>query len=286
VKFDVVCVGSPFLDLIFHELSHLPRPGEEVLAKRLTLTPGGISNVAYACHQLGLSSAICAPRGVDALGQVLERLIQESGVHWVGRTAESTPISVAIPADRDRGFITVNPDMPPDVETLATIEARAIVSNLPNIARLPRRPGMYAILGDPEAVALAEKMTDPLTHLSAFFLNEREATLLTCLNDPLAAAHVLAALGTTVVMTRGHAGAVAVTSSGDEIVVAAPALEVPDPTGAGDAFTAAYIWSDLRGDSLERRMEIAVLYASRSIGGQSSRQKGLPLDEFIALLSE
>ena len=284
MKFDVVCVGSPFLDLIFHELSHLPRPGEEVLAKRLTLTPGGISNVAYACHQLGLTSAICAPRGVDALGQVLERLVQDSGVRWVGRTAESTPISVAIPAERDRGFITVNPETAPDIETLSTIEARAIVSNLPNIALLPRHPGTYAILGDPEAVALAGKMTEPLTHLAAFFLNEREATLLTCLDDPRAAAHVLAALGTTVVMTRGHAGALAVTPAGDEVSVAAPELEVPDPTGAGDAFTAAYIWSDLRGDSLERRMEIAVLYASRSIGGQSTRQKGLPLDEFVALL--
>jgi sugar/nucleoside kinase (ribokinase family) len=214
----------------------------------------------------------------------LERLVEDSGVRWVGRTTDATPVSVAIPAERDRGFITVNPQTAPDIETLSNIEARAIVSNLPNIALLPKHPGMYAIVGDPEAVALAGKMTEPLDHLATFFLNEREASLLTCLDDPLRAAHVLADLGTTVVMTRGHAGAVAVTPSGDEIVVAAPELEVPDPTGAGDAFTAAYIWSDLRGDSVEARMDLAVLYASRSIACQTTRQKGLPLSEFLELM--
>ncbi len=286
MRFDVVCVGSPFLDLIFHELSHLPTPGEEVLAKRLTLTPGGIANVAYACKQLGLESAICAPRGVDALGQVLDRLIEESGVHWVGRTTPSTPISVAIPADRDRGFITVNPNISPDIETLATIETGAVVANLPNVAKLPAGLRTYAILGDPEAVELSGKLTGPLDHIEALFLNEREATLVTCIEDADEAVRVLADLGTTVVMTRGPRGAVAVTPSGEFVSVSAPALEVPDPTGAGDAFTAAYIWADLRGEPLHRRMEVAVLYASRSIGESSVRQKGLPLEDFLVILSE
>ena len=284
MRVDVVCVGSPFLDLIFHELSHLPAPGEEVLAKRLTLTPGGISNIAYACHQLGLSAAICAPLGADPLGQLLEQLVAESGVTWVGETTTATPVSVAIPSQRDRAFITVNPFMPVDTQTLSTIEARAIVANLPNVAELPEHPGIYAIVGDPEAVELAGTMTSSLEHLAAFFLNEREACALMQSEDPVFAARQLAALGTTVVMTCGHKGAMAIDANGDEVEVTARAIEVPDPTGAGDAFAAAYIWADLQGFSLERRMKCAVLYASLSIEAASERQKGLGLDAFLEAL--
>jgi len=285
VKVDVVCVGSPFLDLIFHELSHMPKPGEEVLAKRLTLTPGGIANVAYACHQLGLRAAICAPRGNDELGLVLERLVEQSGVRWVGGPTDATPISVAIPAQRDRGFITINPFAAPDLETLSNIEARAIVTNLPNVEALPAHPKMYAIVGDPEAVHMAGKMTEPLEHLAAFFLNEREACALMQSDDPVVAARSLAALGTTVVMTRGDKGAIAIDCDGREVGVSAPAIEVPDPTGAGDAFTAAYIWADLKGDSLQQRVETAVRYASMSIQAACDRQKGLPLDDFTKTLN-
>jgi len=272
------------LDLIFHELSHLPAPGEEVLASRLTLTPGGIANVAFACHQLGLSSAICAPRGTDELGHVLERLVEQSGVQWVGRETDATPVSVAIPSQRDRGFITINPDVAPDTQSLSTIEARALVANLPNISSLPPHPRVYAIVGDPEAVQLAGTMTEPLTHLAAFFLNDREACALMLSDDPVDATRRLAALGTTVVMTRGDKGAIAVDPDGHQVEVGAPAVEVPDPTGAGDAFTAAYIWADLQGFSLSRRIEAAVLYASLSIQASSERQKGIPLSEFVAML--
>ncbi len=281
---DVVCVGSPFLDLIFHELSHLPAPGEEVLAKRLTLTPGGIANVAFACHQLGLSSAISAPRGTDELGQVLERLVEQSGVQWIGRETNATPISVAIPSQRDRGFITINPDAAPDTKSLASIEARALVANLPNVALLAPHPKVYAIVGDPEAVQFAGRMSEPLTHLAAFFLNEREACALMRSDDPVDATRRLAELGTTVVMTRGDKGAIAFDADGHHVDVAAPAIEVPDPTGAGDAFTAAYIWADLQGFELSRRVEAAVLYASLSIQAMSERQKGIPLAEFVAKL--
>ena len=284
MKVDVVCVGSPFLDLIFHELSHLPAPGEEVLAKRLTLTPGGISNVAFACHQLGLSAAICAPRGEDVLGRVLEELVADSGISWLGQVTDATPISVAIPAQRDRGFITVNPQEPPDLETLATIEARAIVANLPNVALLPEHPGIYAIVGDPESIEFAGTMTTSMQHLAAFFLNEREACALMQVDDPVVATHQLAGLGTTVVLTRGHKGALAVDANGNEVVVSAPAVEVPDPTGAGDAFTAAFIWGDLQGFPLERTMKSAVLYASLSIQAASERQKGLCLESFLTAL--
>ena len=82
-----------------------------------------------------------------------------------------------------------------------------------------------------------------LRHVSILKLAEEEAAVLAGGTDPDA----LAALGVPeVVLTRGEAGAVVVTPTGtDEI----PALAVPsaDPTGAGDAFSVAYLVSRTAG---------------------------------------
>jgi sugar/nucleoside kinase (ribokinase family) len=46
VNVDVVCVGDPFLDLIFLGLPGMPALGEERLAITLKVVPGGMANVA------------------------------------------------------------------------------------------------------------------------------------------------------------------------------------------------------------------------------------------------
>jgi sugar/nucleoside kinase (ribokinase family) len=82
-----------------------------------------------------------------------------------------------------------------------------------------------------------------LRHVSILKLAEEEAVAIAGGTDPAA----LAALGVSeVVLTRGEAGAVVVTAAGaDEI----PAMPVPyaDPTGAGDAFSVAYLVSRTAG---------------------------------------
>ena len=43
------------------------------------------------------------------------------------------------------------------------------------------------------------------------------------------------------------------------------AVEAVDTTGAGDLFTAAYVWADRLGAPLEERLRWAALYASLSV---------------------
>ncbi|TMC61016.1 MAG: hypothetical protein E6J17_09130 [Chloroflexi bacterium] len=116
---DVACVGSPFLDLIFRGLPAIPGPGEEQIAQELVIVPGAIANVAYALNRLGLDAVVCAPIGRDPAGRLLGELMADAGVRWVGRPAEATPVSVALPVHGDRAFVTAGPPPSVDVEALA-----------------------------------------------------------------------------------------------------------------------------------------------------------------------
>jgi sugar/nucleoside kinase (ribokinase family) len=264
---DVACVGSPFLDLIFRGLKALPGPGEEQVARDLVIVPGAIANVAYALNRLGLEAVVCAPVGRDPAGRLLGELMADAGVRWIGRSAPTTPVSVAMPVDGDRSFVTAGPPPTVDTDALAALEPRAVVVDLPSIGLLPPLPIVYAVVGDPE-------------------VNDREARGMTGVGDTDGAAAHLARLGATVVVTCGRSGALATEPHGRVVRVEAPIVEVDDPTGAGDLFTAAYVWADLAGRSLEDRLALASAYASLSLAGASSRQKGLTHDEFQHALTE
>ena len=282
---DVACVGDPFLDLIFLGLPALPVPGEEQLADRLRIVPGGMANVAYALGRLGLEAVVCAPIGRDPAGRLLGELMADAGVSWLGRPADITPVSVALPAHGERAFVTVSPPSTVDLETLAQVTARAVVVDLPSAALMPAHPRIYAVLGDPEVRAMAGRLPSSLDGLRALVLNEREARGLTGLTDVPGAAGHLAALGTTVVVTRGAGGATAIGPDGRTVDVGAPRADVADSTGAGDLFAAAYVWADLAGHPLEERLRLATRYASLSLERATDRQKGIALDDFTDLLA-
>ena len=285
MKVDVACVGAPFLDLIFRGLDGLPIPGEERLAQSLVIVPGGMANVAYALRRLELEAVVCGPVGHDPAGRLLARLMADAGVPWVGRDADATSVSVALPVDGERAFVTVMPPTAVDLETLARISPRAIVVDLPSMALMPADARVYAVVGDPEVQALVGHLPSSLGGVRALVLNEREVRGLTGLQDVTAAAGMLAALGTTVVVTGGAGGAVAVEASGRRVHVAAPPAEVRDTTGAGDLFVAAYIWADLADRPLDERLQLATRYASRSLERATDRQKGIELLEFMELLA-
>jgi sugar/nucleoside kinase (ribokinase family) len=279
VNVDVVCVGDPFLDLIFLGLRALPVPGEEQVADRLVVVPGGMANVAYALGRLGLGAVVCAPIGHDPAGRLLRELMADAGVAWLGRDAVATPVSVALPADGERAFVSVSPPPSVDLATLSEIESRAIVVDLPSAALLPAHPRVYAVVGDPEVEAIAGRLPS-MVGLRALILNEREVRRLTGRSDVPEAAGQLATLGTTIVVTRGALGATAIEPDGQAVDVRAPLADIVDTTGAGDLFAAAYVWADLAGCPLEERLQLATRYASLSLERATDRQKGIALADF------
>lgn len=78
------------------------------------------------------------------------------------------------------------------------------------------------------------------------FPNVDEARALSDRADPIDAARALTAYYGTVIVTLGPAGCVVAGRDSEPLVVAAPKASTVDPTGAGDAFCAAYLrcWID------------------------------------------
>jgi ribokinase len=282
---DVVCAGPPFLDIVFRGLARIPEAGEEVLASEVVIVPGAMANVAFALRQLDLDAVVCAPKGTDATGRLLQELMAEAGVPWIGEPTDSTSISVALPIDGDRAFVTVQTDPAVDVDAIAALSPRAVVVNLPLAARLPATSWIYGVVGDPQVAILREDGLQRLTELRALVLNEREARDLTGLSDTLEAVANLAAGGCLVIVTRGADGAAAAMPDGRVFEAIAVAADAQDTVGAGDLFTAAFIWADLLGRPLDERLNVATAYASLSLARPSPGQKGLTAAAFRDVLA-
>jgi len=282
---DVVCAAPPFLDIVFRGLDRIPPSGEEVLATAVSVVPGAMANVAFALRQLKLDAVVCSRIGTDPAGRLLQELMASAGVPWIGEPTGSTSLSVALPVDGDRAFVTFQADTTIDLDAIAALAPRAVVVNLPLPGPMPGTPWVYAVVGDPQVAILREHGHGSLAGLRTLFLNEREAQDLTGLPDTRDAAAELAAHGCLVIVTRGASGAVAALPDGR--IVEAPAIvtEAQDTVGAGDLFTAAFVWADLQHRPLDVRLNLAIAYASHSLSRPASGQKGLSVAAFRDVLA-
>jgi ribokinase len=258
-------VGSPaFLDLTFPGLEALPQPGEERYADDLVVSPGGGAITAIGAARLGLSVALAAPLGRDYAGQVIRAALADEGVAWVGSTVERSPATVVLPADGDRAMVTYDPAQQPTAIQLASSEPRTAIVGLRQIGLAPAEADVYVAAGDADARRAAGDPPADLGEARALLANEREALLLSGRRDAADAAAALAEHVACAIVTLGAEGALAV-ADGELVRAPGRPVEPVDTTGAGDLFSAAYVWADLEGLPLQDRLVWAVLYAALSV---------------------
>ena len=263
MSIDVACGELAFVDLTFAGLDGHPGPGEERRSRDRLRAAGGSAIVAVGARRRGLPAAVVSPIGDDADGDFLRDQLAAEDVVWAGRRVARTAVTAVLPADGERAMATFDPGEQVTAAELAAVDPRAVVISLPRLSLAPPGATVYATAGDAEARADVATPFD-LSGVRALIVNEREALLITGEADAEAAGRALARRAPCAVVTLGPRGALAATE--DELVhVSAIAVEAVDTTGAGDLFTAAYVWADRLGVPLEERLRWAALYAALSV---------------------
>ena len=146
---------------------------------------------------------------------------------------------------------------------------------------MPEDATYFATTGLVEVEAGFERPEAAISRARAVIVNEREATALTGRRGADAVEAILALGAASAVVTLGTRGAIAGDGGTIEEVPAA-VIDGVDATGAGDLFTAAYVWADLAGLSLAGRVTWASLAAGLSVRAPTALDGAVRLEELRA----
>ena len=276
-----LCVGILVADVFVPPLERLPAAGELLATGDFLLQPGGCAaNTAVALGRLGVRAAVCGRVGDDLLGDFVERDLRSREIDTSGvRRTEGygTSKTVIIPVvGEDRRFIHtfgVNAALTAgDIEPAALEAAEVIYVGgyliLPSLLedelaerlREARARGTRIVLdvAVPVGQRLPADAARTLLPLADYFVpNADEAFALTGESEPRRQAERFLDHGANAVMIKLGERGVYVRSGDEELEVHAPAMEVVEPSGAGDAFAAGLMVGILEGWEIERSVRFA-----------------------------
>jgi sugar/nucleoside kinase (ribokinase family) len=279
---DLAVAVPAFLDLTIVGLEDPPQLGQEHFASDLWRSPGGGAITAVGAARLGLATALAAALGDDLAGELIRDAVALDGVEVVVKRAPRTPVTVVIPVSGDRAMITIDRGVRVSRSDLAPLEPRAVAVNLDLLHAVPEGAAGYVTCGEDDARAYAGRPPAGLAGMHALFVSQREAVALTGTADAREAAGRLAELVRTVIVMVGPEGAHAVIDGDRFSSPSFDAGQVVDTTGAGDLFTAAYIWAELRGAEPEDRLRWANVYAGLSVTKPTGAGGAATAEELLA----
>lgn len=248
---DLVVVGMGYFE-VFVPPHVRPAPGEELFVDGIELALGGALNTATVAAALGLQVTLCMPMGHGIVDQAVQLLAQRLGITLVPFAARDNPaISLVFSDANDRSFVSTA-----DLEVLTSVERLPAGTwvHVPGLeeadrlaaplARARRDGARISVSGSwsPRQLGRIKGRSDHAWDL--LVLNEKEA--LAACDDIASAPQRLAGAAKSVLVTLGAGGAFGVLD-GVALRVCAAAVQVVDPTGAGDAFCGGVIAALVRG---------------------------------------
>lgn len=292
----VIVFGSINLDMIF-ELPELPRPGQTLLASRLSLQPGGKgANQAVAAARDGAVVRMVGAVGQDAFADAALADLIAAGVDLTAVARASAPTGVAaISTDRQgRNQIVVAPG--------ANLTARAgqvddslLAANAIVLAQMETAADQTAALirrahARQARVLLSLAPARPielnvLRLLDLLMVNEDEAAWLAGhLKVQASAVALQQTLGCGVIRTLGAAGAEVATPDRQSWQMPAPRVNVIDTTAAGDCFAGVLAAALDSGSRLREAMSRALAAASLCCTRRGSQQSLPSATEIDAMM--
>ena len=261
---DVLCAGIVVADHVCTPVSHLPDPGELVMADRLLLTLGGCAaNTAVDLAKLGVSSAVVGRIGADLFGRIVADMLREAkvetGLLQALHGADTSQTLIINVAGQDRRFIHTfganagfrAADIPPDRLAAAKVlyvggflvMPALTGTELAEVFALARRQGVKTFLDvvAPPGMDYLAQLEPLLPHVDIFKPNTDEARLILGISDTIQQAETFHEMGAkTVVITCGGEGSVLVNENVHLRAGVFP-VQFVDGSGGGDAFDAGFI---------------------------------------------
>ena len=260
------------------------------------ISGGSAANSMAGVAALGLDAAFIGQVADDQLGDIFAHDMTSLGVHF-----ETPPLKDGPPTGRC--LIIVTPEAQRTMNTCPgashELTPKALNENLIRSAAVtflegylwgPERP-RHAMLRAAQiaheaertvAFTLSESLCIPGRKegvlgmieggmIDVLFANEDEAMHLSGATELGAAIARLQPLVSTLIVTRGPAGALAIERGRRVEIAAAPVEKVVDTTGAGDLFAAGFLAARCRARPLERCLEAGALAAAEVISHFGAR---------------
>jgi ribokinase len=276
----IVCVGAHIQALFMH-VERVPREGESVRGwgALMPVDGGKVANAAVAAARLGAPVRLITVVGADERSDWWLAYFEQEGVDTAG--------IIRCEGTMDVGPVLLPPSGVPAIVSVADLsarlDARAVASRAELIAdasvvvcaleapmdgvqeafRVGHAAGAVTVLNASPATPLTPELA---AQTDVLVVNEEEARLLAgALSAELAAAALARSLDLrAVIVTAGSLGAFLAERGASVAQIPAPAVEVVDTTGAGDAFVGALAARIREGARLAEAVPFAVRAASIS----------------------
>ncbi len=310
-NFDVICIGAALIDIIAKIKRH-PIQDDEVFVPNLQIMSGGAAaNTAYACKLLGLKVAFIGKIGYkDEFGNKIINDFREVSLNTSlikYSQKQGTGLAyVAIDGSGDRRIYAysgaANSLSSNDIIAEEILKAKTIfLSSLKNLEPFKKaaniaktnkipiilNPGMLVIEQDYNTIR------GLLGNIDILIISEREFLYLFQVVDTKLNNHIIKEKVTTlfklginvIIITMGKKGAWLINSEKSELIKPIKVDKIIDTTGAGDAFSAGFIYGFIKNlsfkfEDLKFNVKIGNFIAGKCIQELGARN-GIPTTEDI-----
>ncbi len=243
---NIVVLGFVYLELMVDRSDCDVPSGKELFCDELGTRLGGAFNTAEVAKELGARVTLAFPVGDGLSDRAVLAGVRDADIEaltW--RAKRDTAVTLVLKDDVDRAFLS-RVDMPAIAGAPQTLSCDHVhVAGLreaegahETIAGARSKGSSVSVSGSwaPESLRRLSERTDPMWDY--LFLNREEA--IAACGTLERAAERLQAAARNVVVTLGSRGIVGCVDE-QHFETEATHIQVPDPTGAGDAFVAGFL---------------------------------------------